>query len=273
MITARRLDHPPTLAPLTTQRRLPALILFVTVCFAPLAFAAIVYAPRAADAAAGVTLPTSIRATYKVYKAGILLGRVDETFECVGDRYKITSATRAEGPLRALIRDEISYVSEGKIGAAGLVPSVFSSTRKSDTAKSFTSRFDWDTYQLVRESHQRDPSGTVERESFDLPLGTQDRLSSMYQFMITIPKAARIETQMTQGKHTEKYFYVKLDEPIMTTPAGRYSTVHYVREAKAGESKAELWLAKEFSYLPVRVIFTDSKDSSLEQQLVELAIR
>lgn len=229
--------------------------------------------PSFSQTSAGTALPTSIRATYKVYKGGILLGSVDEHFERDGDMYKITSVTRADGPFSALIKEQISYLSEGKIGADGLVPVLFSSARKSDTSKSFTSRFNWETHELLRERVERDVSGRSERETFALPEGTQDRLSSMYQFMITAPTEQRVTTIMTQGKHAEKYLYLKQGEPVMTSPAGQFATVHYARDAKVGESKAELWLAKNHNYLPVRIIFTDPKGASLEQRLVELVSR
>lgn len=219
------------------------------------------------------TLPTLVQATYKIYKAGILLGKVEERFERDRDRYKITSATRADGPFSALIREEISYQSEGKIGPDGLVPLVFSSTRKSDISKSFTSRFNWESNHLIREHEERNAGGRMETETFDLPARAQDRLSAMYQFMVSIPTEQRLETLMTQGKHTDKYHYLRQDDSDVTTPAGQFPTVHYVRQTKSGESKAELWLAKDRNYLAVRVVFTDTKGTSLEQRLVDLVIR
>lgn len=229
-------------------------------------------ATAAAPAPTGAP-PTSIVATYKIYKAGILLGRVNERFERDGNRYKITSATRSDGPFGALLREELSYQSEGKIGPDGLVPLLFSSTRKSDISKSFTSRFNWDAGRLIREHEESDANGRIDRETFDLPARAQDRLSSMYQFMTSMPTDQRIETLMTQGKHTDRYVYIKQAETGITTPAGQFSTVHYTRETKSGESKAELWLAKDRNYVPVRVVFTDPKGTSLEQRLVELMIR
>jgi hypothetical protein len=218
-------------------------------------------------------MPSAIKASYKIYKAGILLGGVEERFDRDGDRYRITSASKAEGPLSVFIREEINIASEGKVGAAGLVPSLFSSTRKSDASKSFTTRFDWDKQELVRERENTEQPNGVSREVFTLPVGTQDRLSAMYQFMVAAPGAASIFTTMTQGKNAERYQYLKQGEPNVNTKAGQFATVHYVREAKVGEAKAELWLAKDRYYLPVRLIFTDPKGTSLEQTLVELVIR
>ncbi len=222
------------------------------------------------------SLPTIVKATYRVYRGGLLVGSVDEKFERFvrpgefTDRYKITSNTRAEGAVAIFVRDQINVVSEGTIGAAGLAPTRYSSTRKTDTDRNFTARFDWAKNEIVRE-HQTD--GRTEQEIFELPAGTQDRLSSMYQFMVISPGAQSITTTMTQGKHAEHYRYVKKGEPMINTPAGDFATIQYVRDAKQGESKAQLWLAKSKNFVPVRIIFEDTKGTILEQVLTDLVIQ
>lgn len=241
--------------------------------YAPLlCVAAFLIVGPALPAKAGSTLPNSVKTTYKIYRGGVLLGNVEERFERDGDRYKITSTTRTDGPISLSIREEISVTSEGRITASRLAPSVFSVSRKSDSSKSFTAYFSWEKSELVREHDRPDFEGGVEREVFALPAGTQDRLSEMYQFTVATPSGPTVSALMTQGKHTERYRYAKRREPSIATQAGLFATVYYVREAAPGESKAELWLAKEHNYIPVRVVAKDPKGSSFEQRLVELVI-
>ena len=73
-----------------------------------------------AMAQANEAAPTLVKATYKVYKAGIWIGTIDEQFTRDGDRYKIVSETETAGPLRLFLRDTLTVTSEGTIGAAGL---------------------------------------------------------------------------------------------------------------------------------------------------------
>jgi hypothetical protein len=218
-------------------------------------------------------LPATVKATYKVMRGGLSIGTVEEKFERLGargDQYRITSETRAEGAIAIFVRDQLTYVSSGRITAAGLVPTTFTSTRKTSPQRNFTSRFDWMKNEIVRE-HKVD--GRVERDTYELTAGTQDRLSVMYQFMVANPRNTSITALMTQGREAEQYLYVKRGEPKISTQAGDFETVHYARDAKPGESKAELWLAKSKNFLPVRVIFTDTKGTSLEQTLVELTVQ
>lgn len=218
-------------------------------------------------------LPQRVKATYRITKAGLTIGTVEESFERIGtrgDQYRITSRTRAEGAAALIVRDQLTYTSSGRITAQGLVPQVFTSERSGRPDKNFTTRFDWPRNEIIREHLS---NGQTERDDYPLGAGTQDRLSIMYQFMVATPKRDAITILMTQGREAEEYRYVKRGEPALNMPAGNFETVQYARDAKPGESKAELWLAKGKNFVPVRMIFTDPKGSSLEQQLTELVIQ
>jgi hypothetical protein len=217
------------------------------------------------------TLPQSVSATYKISRNGLLIGNVTEKFTRIGtNRYKITSTTRTEGIAALITKDELIVSSEGQISRDGLVPTLFSSARKKDTKRNFVSRFDWANKTIQREYQQ---AGAAQTESFQLTAGTHDRLSAMYQFMQARPSAMSIPVKMSQGKEAELYLYLKQGEPILITRAGEFATIQYAREIKAGESKAEIWLAKSKNYLPIKIIFEDNKGNKLEQSLVDLVVQ
>ena len=216
-----------------------------------------------AMAQANEAAPTLVKATYKVYKAGIWIGTIDEQFTRDGDRYKIVSETETAGPLRLFLRDTLTVTSEGTIGAAGLKPNSYQFARRNDQKKNISAVFDWDQHQIASRHNG-------ESETFDLPDGTQDRISAMYQFMFNIPRASEVSVWMSQGKQAELYRYRKLGEPMLTLNKENIPTVYYAREAKAGESRAHLWLAKSKYYLPVKIMFEDAHGASLEQALVSL---
>lgn len=223
--------------------------------------------------AAPAALPSVINATYKVHRDGLLIGSIDEKFERFGERgdsYRITSRTRAEGAIALFYRDQFHYTSIGRIGTSGFIPAVFSGTRKSNASRNFTSRFDWDKNELVREQQI---DGHREQEIFALPEGTQDRLSSMYQFMVAVPHGQTIATTMTQGKHAERYVYLKQGETKLSTLAGEFETVHYTRDTQQGGAKTQMWLAKSKYHVPVRVVFQDAKGATFEQTLTELVMQ
>ena len=147
--------------------------------------------------------------------------------------------------------------------AAGLEPAIYEFRREKNQAKNISATFDWDKRQIVSRHEGK-------TENFDLPRGTLDRVSAMYQFMFSAPRSAEVVTWMSQGKKAEQYRYRKVDESAVAIGDMHFETVHYARESKPGESKAELWLAKDRYYLPVRMAFEDSNGMALEQSLVGL---
>lgn len=216
-----------------------------------------------AFASAGSTAPSLVVAKYKVYRNGILVGQNEERFERKGDRYTISSDAQALGAFALFLRDHLRVKSEGRINAQGLQPDYFESIG-GKASRDIRTRFDW-----VSQAISAERNGT--KETFALPAGTQDRLSSMYQFMFNHPTADTITTWMTSGKQSTSYAYVKQGEATIKTGAGQFDTVHYIRDAAAGESKSQFWLAKNQRYLPVKVVFED-KSAKFEQALVELTV-
>ena len=216
-----------------------------------------------AIAEANEAAPTSVKATYKVYKAGIWIGTIDERFTREGAHYKIVSATETAGPLRLFLRDTLTVTSEGTVNPAGLKPDSYQFARRNDQQKNISAVFAWGKHQI--ESRHNDES-----ETFTLPEGTQDRISAMYQFMFNIPRATEVSVWMTQGKQAEQYRYRKVGESVLTVNKENFPTVYYAREAKAGESRVHLWLAKEKYFLPVKIVFEDANGGSLEQVLTAL---
>ncbi len=234
-----------------------ALVSVLAILFAGVAFAA--------TTIAAPTSPMMVKASYKVYKAGIWIGTIEEQFVREGDNYKIVSETDTAGPLRLFLRDRLTVTSEGTIGADGLRPGSYHFTRRNDQKKNISSVFEWEKHQLVSQ-HSGDS------EVFDLPTGTQDRLSALYQFMFSVPRTSEVRLWMSQGKKVEQYLYRKFGEPVLTVNGESIPTVYYVRDAKEGESKAHLWLGtgKGKYYLPVKILFEDEHGGSFEQMLVSL---
>jgi Protein of unknown function (DUF3108) len=221
--------------------------------------------PNAANAATASNAPNAIpqkmTATYNIYKAGLHIATDRETFERVGDAYKIISESTPIGALKFFVKDRIVIKSEGRITNAGLQPLRYEYSRN-DPARNVRAAFDWGKKE-IRSSH-----GSTE-ETFDLPESTQDRLSAMYQFMHAIPRTNSVTAWMSTGKKSERYVYVKKGEPTIKTNAGDFATVAYARDAQAGEAKAQLWLAKDRFHIPVRIIFED-KNGAFEQVLSKL---
>ena len=212
------------------------------------------------------TLPAQIAANYGIYKGGILIGTVEESFTSDGNSYKIVSETRTAGPLKLLLNDRVTLSSEGRIGSKGLAPSRYDLKRHNDSTKNVSAVFDFGRSRIVSIHHDK-------TETFDLPADTLDRITAMYQFAFVTPLAPEVSFWMSQGKEAELYHYRKLGEAVIRIGETAYSTVHYARQAEKGRPQVQLWLAKDHHHIPVRMIFEDSRGLSLEQTLLDLRMR
>jgi len=221
----------------------------------------------AALSTASHALPVEVAAEYKLVSAGVMIGRVSETFRRDGDTYSIRSVTRSEGLLKMILDDNITLQSQGRVNAGGLQPLEFDQKRAGNSSRDVHATFDWDRGMMVSRFRG-------ETHEVDLPKATQDRISVMYQFMTLATAAKTVEMSMSNGRKVERYTYRFVEEVRLATPAGEFDTLHYERVTSSPkENKAAVWLAKDRFNIPVRVVFDDPKGLSLEQLIVELKVR
>ena len=211
--------------------------------------------------------PTSVLATYDVYKGPLRIGQIEESFTRDKDHYTLTSTTHAVGLLAIFNPGKILISSHGLVGNRGLQPSRFSDQRERHESRNRSAEFDWNTRQLTLIQQEQ-------RTSVALPDGTQDRLSAMYQFMFLSPQpGTTLDFPMTNGGKLDDYHYVIMRGEPLKTPAGEFNTLYLDSQAKKGESRTEIWLATQQYNLPCKMIITDPDGDQLSQILSSLAIK
>jgi hypothetical protein len=208
--------------------------------------------------------PQHSQANYRLLKNGQQVGVVVENFSQAGNHYTLESETTAIGIFALLAKGKIRLSSRGEVTADGLRPRHFEHHRGADPAKLITADFDWDGQTAT---HKFDG----ETESAPLLPGTQDRLSFLYQFMFKPPRKEEIRFPMSTGKKLNLYRYRLIGEEQITTPAGRFDTLHLSKRHAADEDGAEIWLAKSRHYFPVRILFAEKDGGRIEQILTALA--
>lgn len=208
--------------------------------------------------------PALIGAEYELTNKGVAIGHVTESYRVTGRAYEIRSVSRSEGVLKALYDETITLVSAGRVEAEGLRPLQYEERRARDRKRDVTATFDWD--KGIMHSRYRGEDSQLE-----LPRGTQDRLSMMYQFMHLKPRMTQVTLPMTNGRKVERHTYRLVDEVRIGTPAGEFDTLHFERVSrKANDRHVEVWLAKERHNIPVRVVFDDPRGLRVEQTLAAL---
>jgi len=211
--------------------------------------------------------PTSIIASYEVFKGRMKIGRIDERYTRDNDHYTLTSTTQATGWLAFFNPGKIVLNSSGQVGEHGLLPSRFSDQREGHEDKNRGAEFDWIGKQLTMTQHNQPIVVT-------LPASTQDRLSAMYQFLfLSLKTGTPLEFPMTNGGKLDEYQYTVANGGKLVTPAGEFNTLYLDSQAKKGESRTEIWLATERHNLACKMTLTDADGDQLTQILSSIEIR
>lgn len=212
-------------------------------------------------------LPDSVQASYDVYKSGIKVAQIEETYTRDKDRYTLSSTATPVGLLAVFKPEKILINSSGLIGKRGLQPLLFSHQREQDKSKESRAEFDWSARKLTL-IHQE------QRTEITLPDGTQDRLSAMYQFMfLPLQKAATLDFMMTNGNKLDNYRYDIVHNQRIKTPSGNFDTMYLYNQAITGGTRTEIWLSTQHNNLPCKMVITDADGDQLIQVLSKFDIK
>lgn len=209
--------------------------------------------------------PSTIRASYDIYKAGITIGQVEETYQRSADRYSLVSSTRAVGIFSLFKRGRLIVKSSGIIDAQGLKPLFFSAIHDDSVREGRSAELNWDTGKLAFIYQDQ-------RNIVDLPPKTQDRLSAMYQFIFLPLTSPGLDFPMINGAYLLNFRFQIVRGPTLKTPAGEFSTLYLDNKNQGARERTELWLATEFHNLPCKMIVTDPSGGKITQVLSRLEI-
>jgi len=229
--------------------------------------AAILLALTGACGAAESGAPQAVSVSYEVFRNGRRVAVMNESFEANDGSYRIVSESRAVGLLALFERRPLRLTSSGRLTAAGLRPQRFEGKRGDRDSRQVRADFDW---QGKRLTIARDGN----TDTLPLPPGTQDRLSLMYQFMFIAPDPSQgLEFSMTNGRKLDRYRYTVHSGVEIETPLGRMATVHLVKQHRPDESGAEIWLAPQHRYLPIKMLIQEEDGARYEQVITRLEIK
>ncbi len=190
-------------------------------------------------------------------------GKAKITFQLLPNnkQYKLKSLIQAKG-LALLLIPDLLQTSEGNLIQSGLQPEHYLYQFGNKANKIFNAYFDWRNQQLSLHSANGD-------QLLNLPSGTQDLLSFMYQFMFVAPMQS-MHLSITNGKKIGSYDYSFEGEEIIATKIGDINTMHLIRIGAESEKKTELWLALDYQYVPVKIRETEKKGKVYELLMTSL---
>lgn len=207
--------------------------------------------------AAAAELPQRVTIIFDINRGNFSLGSGTDVLETNGKSYSIVSQTHPTGIAALIPKAKIRRESRGMITSQGLRPQQFLDQRGKEQPA--VAKFDWEKKRVTFERE-----GNTQSEA--LPNIVHDRLSVAYSFAFRQPPDRDFQFFMTDGKRLSEYRYVLVGREILNTPMGEVQTVHWTKQReKETDRGADLWLATDQYFLPVRIVFTDKDGSRYEQ--------
>jgi hypothetical protein len=170
-------------------------------------------------------------------------------------QYRIRWLTEGTG-IMALLFPELLQTSDGVLTKSGLQPDHYLYQFGKKTDKTRSASFDWPAKKVILQTAK----GT---KTEDLPDGTQDLLSFMYQFM-HVPPLQHMQLAIVNGKKLRIYDYSFEGEEQVNSALGELKTLHILHSGSTEEEKTELWLAIDYQYAPVKIRKIESDGSVVE---------
>ena len=207
--------------------------------------------------------PPRVVVGYDMSRNGMVMAELKETLEHDGKSYRIVSEGKAKGVFAVLAPGAVTRTSEGAVAAEGLLPREYREQRGS---KSASAKFDRAAHTLVQQKEGQGP------ETQPLPERAQDRLSYLWSFAFTPPKAGHVQAMVADGRGAPvRYDYAVAGTEVLKTPIGDLETLHLVKQRAPDDSRqTEVWLAVKRDYVPVRVLVVDKDGTRLDQVVTRI---
>ena len=177
--------------------------------------------------------------------------------------YEIDYKAKAEGISSFFYSKPLIQKSTGSIDTSGLKPDYYlynhGKKRKSEAF------FDWESKTLtINRKETSDKYVLIEQ--------AQDQLSFMFQFMFLDP-LNKMQIPITNAKVFKIYNYHYIDEANIDTKLGYLDVLHVAKFNYQSPERIDLWLAKKYGYLPVKISITEDDLSSIIQKIETLKIK
>ena len=197
--------------------------------------------------------PPQLEIVFTLSRNGSPMAEVVERLEYAQGNYKLTETWKGRGVYALL--GTARRVSQGSLGDGALRPREFFDERSGrDTARAW---FDWKAQTLTMQYQGN-------KASEPLPPNAQDRLSFLFALSLVPGKAESVSYSVADGKGLSRHIYKVLARERIRTPVGEFNTVKVGRQGD-GRERAELWLAAERGYVPVRLLVVDKDGTRYEQ--------
>jgi len=214
----------------------------------------------ALPAFAQIVPPPRVELEYELKRDGSTMAEVVERLEHANGTYRLTETWKGKG-LYALF-GRAKRTSEGTLGADGPRPREFVDERSGRDTQRVS--FDWAANTITRRY-----KGQTRTEP--VPADTQDRLSFLLALTFASQKDQPISFHVADGRGMSRHTYKPNGRERLATPAGEFDTVKVMRKNEGSGDVAEIWLAADLGYLPVRIVVVEKDGTRFEHVVTRIS--
>jgi hypothetical protein len=204
--------------------------------------------------------PVRVEIEYDLKRNGKTVAEIVERLEHGNGTYQMTETWKGKGIYRLLGRAK--RTSHGLFGADGPRPREYTDERSGrDTQRVW---IDWNANTITR--RYKGPPRTE-----PVPPDTQDRLSFLLALTFHSPKGQPVSFHVVDGRGMSRHTYKPDGRERLATPAGEFDTLKVVRRNEGSGEVAEIWLAANRGYLPVRIVVTEQDGTQYEHIVTRIS--
>ncbi len=171
------------------------------------------------------------------------------------NHYSIRNEIEAKGLVSLFYWNKVVQTSDGLITPDGLRPINYHYQFGSKIDN--LAVFDWESKKIII-------TVSGNKSEVEMQEGSQDMLSVMYQFMFE-PPLTKMKLYVTNGKNYKPYDYAYVGDEIIETAVDKIETMHIAKFNYTNEERIDLWLAKDYRFIPVKIRKTEKDGSILDQ--------
>ncbi len=178
------------------------------------------------------------------------------------NHYSIRNEVEAKGFVSLFYWNKVVQTSDGLITPDGLRPINYHYQFGSKIDN--LAVFDWESKKIIITVNGN-------KSEVEMQEGSQDMLSVMYQFMFE-PPLTKMKLYVTNGKNYKPYDYAYVGDEIIETDVDKIETMHIAKFNYTNEERIDLWLAKDYRFIPVKIRKTEKDGSILDQSAKKIEI-
>lgn len=207
----------------------------------------------ALSATAQTAPPARVELEYALLRNGWVMAEVVERLEHGNGTYRLTETWRGKGVYALLGRAQ--RTSAGNLRADGPQPREYVDERSGRDTQRVS--FDWGANTITRRY-----KGATRTEP--VPADTQDRLSFLLALAFSSQKGEPVSFHVADGRGMSRHTYKPNGRERVATPAGEFDAVKLTRKNEGSGEVAEIWLAADRGYLPVRIVVVEKDGTRYE---------